>query len=216
MKEHPRTRAENQFWLTRGQLAALGVASASLSALAFFIGLRLGRTQAPAPPEPDQVVSVVSTIVKEDALVDLLARVEKAAGEQAISKEAELKFPQELVKNDLLPEIPDAAADPEAASVVVQADVGSPPEPPELDEDPPEEGWAVQLYSFTDADEAISKVEQLKEQGFTAYRVAGLVAGQTWHRVRVGPYPSRDAAADMLAELSGATGVDQPLVIAAR
>ncbi len=68
-------------------------------------------------------------------------------------------------------------------------------------------GFAVQVGAFSHADAARDLLEKLRKQGFHAYTEK---AGATV-RVRVGPYPSRAAAEQVLHKLS-AQGM-QPAIV---
>ena len=59
---------------------------------------------------------------------------------------------------------------------------------------PPTEGFAVQLAAVTDNREANTLAGRLKKAGYAAYTEPLKTSKGTLWRVRVGPYPSRDAA----------------------
>ena len=67
---------------------------------------------------------------------------------------------------------------------------------------PPREGYAVQLAAFADDREANSLAKSLKKSGYTAYTEPLKTSKGTLWRVRVGPYPSREAAAAALDKLN--------------
>jgi DedD protein len=58
----------------------------------------------------------------------------------------------------------------------------------------PRDGFAVQLAAFTHDREANSLAGRLKKAGYAAYTEPLKTSKGTMWRVRVGPYPSRDAA----------------------
>jgi len=66
---------------------------------------------------------------------------------------------------------------------------------------PPREGYAVQLAAFADDREANALAKSLKKSGYTAYTEPLKTSKGTLWRVRVGPYPSREAAAAALDKL---------------
>lgn len=66
---------------------------------------------------------------------------------------------------------------------------------------PPREGYAVQLAAFVDDREANSLAKSLKKSGYTAYTEPLKTSKGTLWRVRVGPYPSREAAVAALDKL---------------
>lgn len=213
MGDAGRMRGENTYWMTRGQLAAIGVMSLAVTILAFFIGLRVGRSQVPQPEEVARVASLIPEDVRTDALPELLARVERAAGGHA--EAGRLTFPEQLVAEVPVVEVPQIEPPPQAL-IELEPAAGVAIVPPPTAEGVPEEGFAVQLFSFPDVDSADAKVSELSEAGYKAYRVEGLVKGETWFRVRVGPYPSREEADGALPTLASALGVADPLVTAAR
>lgn len=58
-----------------------------------------------------------------------------------------------------------------------------------------EKGFALQLASFKNQDDADKLVGELRKRGHTAYRQAANVPDRgLWHRVRVGPFKSKYAA----------------------
>jgi cell division septation protein DedD len=216
MREMGRSRGE-QFWITRGQLAALGVTTASVAVLAFFVGLMVGRGPATDEPVLDEGrVGLIGVDVQADALTELLARVEEAAAatvpaaSAAPFDEGNLDFPDELVAEELVLELPEPELPVIEDPVVVELeplaedDLPEAPEPPA--EDVPDDGFAVQVFSFPTPDEANAKVVELQSRDYRAYRVDALVHGETWHRVRIGPYRSKEAAASAQAEINESLG----------
>jgi DedD protein len=59
---------------------------------------------------------------------------------------------------------------------------------------PPGGGFSVQLAAFSDDKGANALVNRLKKAGHPAYTEAYTTSGKTLWRVRVGPYPTREAA----------------------
>ena len=74
------------------------------------------------------------------------------------------------------------------------------------------EGFAVQLAAFGDDKGANALANKLKRAGYPAYTESLPTAKSTLWRVRVGPYPSRDAAGLARAKLKddGYTGIVAP------
>ena len=62
--------------------------------------------------------------------------------------------------------------------------------------------WAVQVGSFSSRANADQLSEWCREQGYGVQVVTGQDGGRTLHRVRVGPYASRDDAGTAVAELA--------------
>jgi cell division septation protein DedD len=202
-------QGKKQFWITTPQLAALGVISLSLAALAFFLGLMVGRGQSTVGTEAGAENSalplgLISSEMEADSITELLARVEQAAAEHM-----PLEFPQALTEEELQVRLPVEAPPEEAPVAIVAADEGSQPERPDplpsAEEDasgPPTEGWAVQVASFPRSVEAEDRLSALRAAGHSAYLVHALVKGQTWYRVRIGPYASPADAAEAKKQLS--------------
>lgn len=62
--------------------------------------------------------------------------------------------------------------------------------------------WAVQVGGFSSRANADALSEWCRDQGYGVQVLTGQDGGRTWHRVRVGPYASRDAADSAVAELA--------------
>jgi len=69
-------------------------------------------------------------------------------------------------------------------------------------------GWTVQVNATTDLAQAISLAQRLKSKGYDAYTVQAPLRGQTWYRVRVGRYASRDQAKEMESRLKDSEGLE--------
>lgn len=67
----------------------------------------------------------------------------------------------------------------------------------------PTPGFSVQLGAFSDDKGANALSNKLKRAGYPAYVEPLATSKGTWWRVRVGPYPSRDAAATSRDKLKG-------------
>ena len=221
MRDLDRIQGDRHFWMTRGQLGALGVAMLAVAALAFFVGVMVGQKgQAPEPVVA--ATGLVAADVRDDALTELLARVEQAAASEVPTPESsgELTYPDRLVAPEpelVVPEEP-IIPDEELQALVVEAPVVEEPEPPEqpaLDEELPTGGWAVQVFSFESAEEAENKLANVREGGLRAYRVDAMVGGMTRYRVRVGPYGSEADARDALGEVASSLGVSDAIVVRA-
>ena len=69
--------------------------------------------------------------------------------------------------------------------------------------DAPREGYSVQLAAFADDKGANALANKLKRADYPAYTEPLATSKGTLWRVRVGPYPSRDAAIDIRDKLKG-------------
>jgi len=207
-----------EYWISTPQVVSLSVIAIALTVLAFFIGVFVGRGQAnslavvPTEPANGRTAGLISDDVENDTLTELLARVEAAAATRAdsIVSEAPLTFSEELVVEELVVEIPEEVEEEEVEVEVMPA---AAPEPPELESEienllanAPSEGWAVQVGSNPSLDDAMLRQEELRDMGIETYVVAALVGGNTWYRIRVGPFGTRSDAAErkntLLAELN--------------
>ncbi|MFH1018870.1 MAG: SPOR domain-containing protein [Pseudomonadota bacterium] len=61
--------------------------------------------------------------------------------------------------------------------------------------------FGVQISAFKDIGKAHELVDDLKTRGHSAYVVSGKTKGKEWHRVYVGPFPSKEKAQAALQEL---------------
>ena len=103
-----------------------------------------------------------------------------------------------------------AAPAPAPAAVAVPAAVPAPAgntttvEPSkDATADAPREGYSVQLAAFADDKGANALANKLKRDAYPAYTEPLTTSKGTLWRVRVGPYPSRDAAIDVRDKLKG-------------
>jgi DedD protein len=78
------------------------------------------------------------------------------------------------------------------------------PEPPAKDGSAGGNAFVVQVAAFTDRYGALALVRKLKVAGFPCYTEPVTTANGAMHRVRVGPYASRDAAEAARVKLKAA------------
>jgi DedD protein len=78
---------------------------------------------------------------------------------------------------------------------------------------PPHDGFAVQLAAFADDKGANALAGRLKKSGYAAYTEPLKTSKGTLWRVRVGPYPSREAASTARDKLKteGQSGIVAPV-----
>lgn len=214
-------RSDRELVLTRGHLFALGALSLALAVLAFFVGLQLGRNEAPVA-----AVALADPLVREEVrsgdLEVLLGRVEAASRPAAA-----LTFPAELPRTEAPPVAPDPAEPIEAVAAVAPPPDPFPGDPPRpgsaaiegVDGAPalpaqeiPKGAWAVQVASRPDEADAAVLVDTLRAAGLAAYRVPALVDGVALWRVRVGGYASKDSAAANLSEVAARSGSTEAVV----
>jgi cell division protein FtsN len=221
MRDLNRIQQEQQYWLSRGQLTALAVTTLSVALLGFFVGLMVGRR---THPEPVAALSarLVEPEVEQDALMDLLARVEQAAARQTPqAAAASLSYPERLVSDDIAPPAVEPESEPVPESVAVEPASEPVPTPPPDEPlaaegvtvfEPSTDGWSVQVAAYTFAGEADERVAILRAQDLDAWRAEALVKGRTWYRVRIGSFDDRDAAQAEARELAKTLGTDDLMI----
>jgi len=68
--------------------------------------------------------------------------------------------------------------------------------------------YAVQVAALTDRQAAAAAAERLRAQGLPAATVTATSKGKTWYRLRVGSFPSREAAARAAGLMHAELGLD--------
>lgn len=207
MADWVHTQNGREIWITRGHLAALGTATLAIALLAFFVGVQVGRNQSDSPNMTENA-SILPDPNREDALEALLREVESA---QAAAPP--LAFPETLSEG----EAPDVPSEPETEEVATEVRPApevtqTPPPDPPKSAPVPSSGWSVQIASYESASDADARVAKLQERDLDAYRVAALIRGQNWYRVKVGPYSNKDAAAKARTDLARTLGTRDLMV----
>ena len=59
---------------------------------------------------------------------------------------------------------------------------------------PRHRGYSIQIEAVMDRSGADSMVAKLRHLGYEGYLVETVIGGETWYRVRIGPFPSEAAA----------------------
>jgi cell division protein FtsN len=183
----------------------------------FFLGILVGRGTAPVKFDIDNLQRELAAL-KEADLKEQLRRVEVDSGSTTMQRDLEfyeaLKDTKDKDSKDLRR---DAAsqkrqARPKAGAQVKnnintsknhRIDVSRKSKNPSLSEE--SEGkkkLTIQAASFRDPTDADQMVKKLKDKGFPAYKIIGVVPGRgVWYRVRIGNYGSSDEAAVTLKKL---------------
>jgi len=196
------TQRRREIWITRGHLAALGTATLFIALLAFFVGIQIGRSPS-SGTDLEQAPTLLPDPEREDALEDLLREVEAA---QAAAPP--LVFPEAL-EEGTAPETPEEVEDEPVQQTQVKPSEDAQPEPPPPAPVPtplPTAGWSVQIASYDNASDADARVEKLKKRDLRAYRITALIRGKNWYRVKIGSYPSKEAAALARKQLAAKLG----------
>lgn len=74
-----------------------------------------------------------------------------------------------------------------------------------------EKGWMVQLGSFQSEKNAEHFVSRIKKKGYTPYVVRA--ENSKWYKVRVGPYPSKNEASQVVKDLKKNQGISAMLTL---
>jgi len=90
---------------------------------------------------------------------------------------------------------------PNPAPVEEEANAGAPPSPAVAAPASPRHPYNIQIEAVMDKSGADEMVSRLKTLGYNAQEATTTLNGQTWYRVRVGPYASADEASAAQEEL---------------
>jgi cell division septation protein DedD len=116
------------------------------------------------------------------------------------------------------PQVAQAAAPTRTAVQVVQKPTPKPTPParvkaPETHGDEwADAGWTVQVNATTNPEQATDLAQRLKSKGYDAYTVQAPMRGQTWYRVRVGRFASRDKAKEIESRLKNTEGLENAYI----
>ncbi len=116
----------------------------------------------------------------------------------------------------LKPEVESASAEAPAPVVTPEktvAEKSASPPAAHIQKPPAPAGpeFAIQVASLKDPEKARQLMNKFKEKGYPAFCQSSEVAGATWHRVRIGPYPDRELADRDQIRLKAA-GVDSLVI----
>jgi DedD protein len=206
MSENRRGK-DKRFYFSRGQLVLLGAAFTLASAVIFLSGMFVGKSiegrKLVKPAEPLIRVPVApsaqgagATAVgpgkDELTFYDTLTRaptVEAAITESEKALQSHKPIQQSQPQKRQEPQ-------PKAAEKI--AEKFSPAKKSPALESTQSDGavkpWTVQVNAFPDPRSAQMWVDKLKSKGYNAYSAEVLNKGQTWYRVRVGQFASREEA----------------------
>ena len=74
-----------------------------------------------------------------------------------------------------------------------------------------EKGWTAQLGSFHEEKNAERFVSRIKKKGYTPFVIKG--ENSKWYKVRVGPYPSKEEALQVVRDLKKSQGISAMVVL---
>jgi cell division protein FtsN len=165
----------------------------------FILGLLVGRGTAPIRFDIQRLQEELAAL-KAATIEETTRRYQVAF--QELDREMDLGFHEALkdeetnLSQDLLP-----ASGSQAAETTVEVQETDVPKKtkdsnfkkPEARNPPP--SWAIQVAATQDQSKGDQLTAQLEQMGFEAYIVQAAIPGKgTWYRIRVGDYPSREAA----------------------
>jgi DedD protein len=195
------------------QIFYLFFGGAVLASLVFVLGVMVGRRVEARAHVDDRPAT--------SAALDPLAALDELARRPVAMAEEDLAFPAELagggaqrplgevdrVLASATPTQTPVAARPANASAAkathdrpaeaakpTRAEVTEPEHTAQPADKKPTHKFTLQLSSFQDRAEANAFFEKLRQAGQDPYVTESQVDGQTWYRVRLGRYPSYDAA----------------------
>lgn len=163
-------------------------------------------TEAPVPDEP-----AVAEPVEPEEPEEPVEPEEPTESPELVASDVKPAYVREVIERSE-PETPQPQAEePPEELAVAEAT----PEPvaaaPALPRAPAGRGFTVQVGAYETVAEAQDIIRALQARGAEVFHVEANVNGRTWHRVRVGLYPSRAAAESAAAGLQDATP-DAPFV----
>ena len=174
------------------------VGGAVLVALLLLLALVIGPREGVRIPDEEGSDSPVAQVAPQSAEPDIAAAPDEARPEPGPRTVAQWVPPGS---------VPHAPQPARAFSAPPETGEGGTPSPSssEAAETPAAAAgpqWAVQVGSFSARANANALSDWCREQGYGVKVVTGQDGGRTLHRVRVGPYASRDAADSAVAELA--------------
>ena len=174
------------------------------------------KAPAPAAPVPPNPAPDATPATKDASPVpvtppapDVAPRKSLADAEKAVLAPGARAAPVPPKANGNGAKVADAAkaTEPAATTAPASAPANAEPAPKAADAAataaPAREGYAVQLAAFSDDKGANALSNKLKRAGYPAFTEAISTSRGTLWRVRVGPYPSREAAAQSRDRLKG-------------
>lgn len=185
MRDAHRMKEKLDLSLDNRQIVSLVIAGIVVLGAVFVLGVVVGKQ--------------LATGDKTQMPADLLSALDdRAAAMQKVQKppaDPEVTFPDALTrKPEPEPSKPEPAkAEPPKAEPVEIAEAPKAPEPKA--ETASKGAFTLQLSATQTRDEAVKFASGLKEKGYASFIVEAAVPGKgTWYRVRMGNFPTKDAA----------------------
>ncbi|MEZ0315077.1 MAG: SPOR domain-containing protein [Myxococcota bacterium] len=189
-------------WLTLGGLVALGMTFA----LGVMVGRRAEKLSAAQHEQPSDPLKQIDAEHKLHDELTYYARLTQNHGERPTVAAAEPLPNKKTRAPDTTKIATDAVEPARVAAPAAPAPAPVPAPAPALEpasdtatglaKGPAKSGeYTIQVSSFQTAEEATAYASSLKRKGYSPYVVAMQIAGKgTWHRVRLGVFPSSEAA----------------------
>jgi DedD protein len=209
---------ENRLYFTRGQMILLGGAFTLTSVIIFLIGMFVGKgieerkiakkeeplVKIPVKPSSKETSGAPAAQAKDEISFNDAPSKPASAIPPAEEKTKEVK-PDEKVatENKLATKTEPPATKRAEKKVEISAPPAETPKRVETTETAAERDqskiWRVQVNAYPDERSAKLIVDRLKNKGYKAYATEVQNKGQTWFRVSVGKYGTREEA-DRTAE----------------
>ncbi len=234
MRDTHRMKEKYELSLDNRQIVSLTVVGVVVVSAVFSLGIVVGKKLATddqaATSAPDllsaldQKAAKIETM-KQDASLTFQDELTKKAAPMVEAKPIEAPAPEPIIPPK--PELPVVVAKVEPKP---DPEVKSEPVPTRINEDagalhdaiakaatkatPPAEtspdgAFTLQLSAFQDRAEADRFAAGLRDKGYAPFIVeADLKAKGTWYRVRMGRFPTKDAAGRYLADFKRETSID--------
>lgn len=159
------------------------------------------------PPEPEVIVEHPK--LPSRAELDFSSRIVPLSEPRTSLVETDRR--RVVVEESLIPEKPEepTADEPEKITAIVETPsqdkqpAAAPAEPPKAQAPPT--GWAIQLGSFSSAENAMALRDQLKDKGYVAFIETARVGGKDITRVFVGPELAKERAGELVKKLQAET-----------
>jgi DedD protein len=204
-----------------GQLFALIFGFLITSALIFLFGIWVGRditerrlasqervVRMPVPSQPTPAAEEKTTDVDLAFYQKLKEKAEQRLQETATASSPSPAAPRAAAPPPVTP-APARVAEKHALQVSPTA---RPKRDAERGEEWADKGWTVQVNATTSPQQATDLAHTLRAKGYDAYTVQAPMRGQTWYRVRVGRFPSREKARELETKLKTSEGMENAYV----
>ncbi len=205
-----------------GQLFALIFGFLITSALIFLFGIWVGRD------------ITERRLARQERVVRLPIPIQPTQAAEARGGEVDVAFYEKLKEKAVQRLQETAAASSTSPTVARGAHAGTPARPPShateqravqvtptarpsrtetvQRDEWADKGWTVQVNATTNPQQATDLARGLRAKGYDAYTLQAPMRGQTWYRVRVGRFPTREKAKEVETRLRTTEGMENAYV----